>query len=168
MNWADYVIIAIVVASALLGLIRGFVREAFSLATWIGAFVVAAIFVVPGARLIAPWVPGEQLQLVLAFAGLFALTLIFGLMLAHVAGSLVERSGLGSMDRGFGLFFGIVRGYVFVAVLVVLASFSQVPQQPWWQQSKLIPYAQPVAAWIAQHLPRSQLEKKGGQLAKKT
>ncbi|MGH8427959.1 MAG: CvpA family protein [Gammaproteobacteria bacterium] len=167
MNWADYVIVAIVVVSALLGLIRGFVREALSLAGWIGGFVVAAIFVEPGAHLIAPWVHDAQLRVVLAFAGLFALTLIFGLILAHVAGSLVERTGLGPVDRGFGLFFGIVRGYVFVAVLVVLASFTQVPKQPWWQQSKLIPYAQPVAAWIAQHLPRSQLEKKGGQLVKK-
>jgi len=158
MNWADYVIVAIVVFSAIVGLIRGFVREAFSLVTWIGAFAVAVIFASAGATLIARWVPGEQLRLVLAFAALFALTLLVGIAAGHFASLMVERAELGRADRGIGLFFGIARGYVAVAALVVAASFSHLPQSGWWQHSSLIPFTRPVAAWIARHLPSSELQ----------
>lgn len=159
MNWADYVIVAIVVFSALIGLIRGFMREALSLATWIGAFAVAAIFAVAGAGLLAHWgVPGEQLRLVLAFAGIFALTIVCGLAVNHFAGLLVQRANLTGPDRGLGLFFGIVRGYVAVAALVVAASFTNVPQSPWYGKSVLIPFAQPLAVWIDRHLPSSHLQ----------
>jgi len=158
MNWADYVIIAIVVFSAIIGLIRGFVREAFSLATWVGAFAVAVIFAASASTLIERWVPGEQLRLVLAFAALFALTLLVGIATSHFASLMVERAKLGRADRGIGLFFGIARGYVAVAALVVAASFSHLPQSSWWKQSSLIPFTRPVAAWIAGHLPRSELK----------
>lgn len=159
MNWADYVIIAIVVFSAAIGLIRGFVREALSLATWIGAFAVAAIFAVAGAALLGKWgVPGEQLRLVLAFAGIFALTLVCGLAVNHFAGLLVQRAKLAGPDRGLGLFFGIARGYVAVAALVVAASFTSVQRAPWYQGSALIPFTRPLAAWIDRHLPKSHLQ----------
>ncbi|MGH8127101.1 MAG: CvpA family protein [Gammaproteobacteria bacterium] len=159
MNWADYVILAIIAFSALISLIRGFVREAFSLATWIGAFAVGVIFVEPAARLLAPYVPGEQLRLVLAFAGLFAITLIVGIALSHFAAMMVQRAKLTRADRGFGLFFGIVRGYVAVSALVVAASFTHLPQSGWWQRSLLIPFTHPLASWIAHNLPTSQLKK---------
>ncbi|MGH8274605.1 MAG: CvpA family protein [Gammaproteobacteria bacterium] len=159
MNWVDYVIIAIVVFSAVLGMVRGFTREAFSFASWIGAFVVAVIFVMPAAQLIKPWVPGNQLRLVLAFVGLFAATLLAGIIVSHFAATLVQRAKLGGADRALGLFFGIVRGYVAVAALVVVASFTHFPNTPWWKQSALIPYTMPVARWIEHHLPSSKFER---------
>ncbi|MDN5865491.1 MAG: CvpA family protein [Gammaproteobacteria bacterium] len=165
MIWADYVILAIVVFSALVGMIRGFTREIFSLASWIGAFVVAVLLVDPASRLIAPWIPGEQLTLILAFVGLFALTLLAGMVISHFASMLVERAKLGRVDRALGLFFGIVRGYVAVAALVVVASFTQIPQSDWWKQSLLIPWTMPAATWIARHLPQSRLDKVEAQKA---
>ncbi len=160
MNWADYVIVAIVVFSALISLIRGFVREAFSLATWVGAFVVGVILVEPAAGLLTHYVPGEQLRLVLAFAGLFAVTLVTGIAASHFAAMMVQRAKLTRADRGFGLFFGVVRGYVAVAALVVAASFTHLPQSGWYRQSLLIPYTHPLASWIAHNLPTSQLKKR--------
>ncbi len=159
MIWADYVIIAIVVFSAIVGMVRGFTREVFSLASWVGAFVVAALFVDPISRFIAPWVPGEQLRLVLAFVGLFAATLLVGIIISHFATAMIARAKLSRPDRTLGLFFGIVRGYVAVAALVVVASFTHLPQKDWWRESALIPYTKPVASWIVAHLPQSQIEK---------
>ncbi|MGH8161331.1 MAG: CvpA family protein, partial [Gammaproteobacteria bacterium] len=97
---------------------------------------------------------------------LFAVTLLVGIIVSHFVSTMVERAKLGRADRSFGFFFGILRGYVAVAALVALASFTHLPQKPWWQESKLIPYTLPVATWIVNHLPRSELEKvkriKGG------
>jgi membrane protein required for colicin V production len=160
MNWADYVIVAVVVFSALISLIRGFVREAFSLATWVGAFAVGVLFVEPTAGLLAHYVPGEQLRLVLAFAGLFAVTLVIGIAASHFAAMMVQRAKLTRADRSFGLFFGIVRGYVAVAALVVAASFTHLPQSGWYQRSLLIPYIYPRVSWIAHNLPTSRPKKR--------
>ena len=41
MNIADYVVIAAVVVSAIVGAVRGFLREAIALGTWIVALFVA-------------------------------------------------------------------------------------------------------------------------------
>jgi len=160
MNWADYVILAIIAFSAVISLIRGFVREAFSLATWIGAFVVGVLFVEPASGLLKHFVPGQQLRLVLAFAALFAITLLIGIAASHFAAMLVQRAKLTRADRGFGLFFGIVRGYVAVAALVVAASFTHLPQSGWWRNSLFIPFTHPLASWIAHNLPTSQLKKR--------
>jgi len=159
MNWADYLILGIIAFSALISLIRGFVREAFSLVTWVGAFAVGVVFVEPVAELLTHYVPGQQLRLVLAFAGLFAITLIIGIAASHFAAMMVQRAKLTRADRGFGLFFGIVRGYIAVAALVVAASFTHLPQSGWWQQSLLIPFTHPLASWIAHNLPTSQLKR---------
>lgn len=157
MIWADYVIIAIVVFSAVVGMVRGFTHEVFSLAAWIGGFVVAVFFVDPVSAAIAPWIPNAQLTLILAFVALFALTLLVGIVVSHFAARLVERARLRGLDRTLGAFFGIVRGYVIVAALVVVASFTQIPKSPWWGRSMLIPYTVPVATWIARQLPASTL-----------
>lgn len=158
MNWADFVILAVIAFSAIISLIRGFVREAFSLATWIGAFAVGVVFVEPASYLLRGYVPGQQLRLVLAFAALFAITLIVGIAISHFAGMLVQHAKLTRADRGFGLFFGIVRGYVAVCTLVVAASFTQLPNSAWWNQSVLIPFTHPLASWIYRNLPTSQLK----------
>lgn len=159
MNWADYLILGIIAFSALISLIRGFVREAFSLVTWVGAFAVGVIFVEPVAGLLTRYVPGQQLRLVLAFAGLFAVTLIIGIAASHFAAMLVQRAKLTRADRGFGLFFGIVRGYVAVAALVVAVSFTHLQNAAWYRQSLLIPFTNPLASWIAHNLPTSKLKK---------
>ncbi|MGH8518232.1 MAG: CvpA family protein, partial [Panacagrimonas sp.] len=44
MNWADYGILAIVILSILIGLLRGFTREIFGLGTWILAILLAILF----------------------------------------------------------------------------------------------------------------------------
>ena len=42
--WIDWVIIALITVSTLISLKRGFVKEALSLITWVGAFILARTF----------------------------------------------------------------------------------------------------------------------------
>ena len=44
MQWIDVVILAIIVLSALISVMRGFVKEMLSLVAWVVAFFVAATF----------------------------------------------------------------------------------------------------------------------------
>ncbi|MGH8362720.1 MAG: CvpA family protein, partial [Gammaproteobacteria bacterium] len=56
--------------------------------------------------------------------------------------------------RSLGVIFGLVRGVVIVAVLVIVAGFTALPKNQWWQESRLIPYAQGAAGWMRALLPQ--------------
>ena len=57
MHPADIVILVVIALSVLLGVFRGFVREAFSLAGWFLAYVVARLFHAPLEEMLAPKQP---------------------------------------------------------------------------------------------------------------
>ena len=52
-----------------------------------------------------------------------------------------------------GVFFGIARGVVLVAIIVLLAGATPLPKDPWWRQSVLIEDFQNIALWLRDFLP---------------
>jgi membrane protein required for colicin V production len=153
MVWADYAILIIVALSAVISVWRGFVKEALSLLGLIAAFWVALGFQQPMASLLAPYIEAPSLQLIAAFALLFVSTLIIAGLINHLAGQLVKKSGLSGTDRFIGILFGIARGIVLVAILVLLAGLTAIPADPWWKESIFIVHFQDVAIWIRSFLP---------------
>ena len=153
MNWVDFVLIGIIGVSLLISLVRGFVREAFSLAVWIAAFWISWFFFRELAVHLEPWVSVPSLRLGLAFAALLLVTLLLGALVNFLISQLVERTGLTGTDRLLGMFFGVARGVLLVAILVLLAGLTPVPNDPWWQESRLIPYFQELAVWLRGFLP---------------
>jgi len=152
MIWVDYVIIGIISLSSLVSLLRGFMREAFSLAAWILAFWISWTFFRELAVHLV-WFDIPSVRLGAAFAILFILTLILGAMVNYLVGQLVEKTGLSGTDRMIGIFFGAARGALLVSVMVLLAGLTPVPNDPWWQQSLLIGYFQDLALWLKDLLP---------------
>jgi membrane protein required for colicin V production len=145
---ADVLIALIVLGSTLLGLLRGFVREAVSLAFWILAIWAAWKFgsiVEPhlGGLLadpkVAPWI-GRLVVLVLVLLIGWAT----GMMLAYFARS----AGLGPLDRAIGLLFGIARGMVLMGLMVIGGELLHLNQEDWWSRSKLVPYGEAVGDWL--------------------
>ncbi len=153
MPWLDYVLIGIVLVSALISLARGFVREAFSLAVWILAFWVSWSFFREVAFHLRPWIESPTVRLGLSFAGLMLLILLVGGMVNYLLIQLVERTGMSGTDRFIGMIFGAARGLLVVAVLVLLAGLTSFPQERWWQESRLVPYLQELAFWLRDLLP---------------
>ncbi|MGB5427382.1 MAG: CvpA family protein, partial [Gammaproteobacteria bacterium] len=49
--------------------------------------------------------------------------------------------------------FGVARGGVIVAILVLLAGLTPLPQDPWWQDSQFLGYFQELAMWLRSYLP---------------
>ena len=76
MNWADWVIIAIIVLSGLISLKRGFIKEALSLLIWVLAFVIARMFSANMSTLLVDYIDVPTVRYAAAFAILFAATSI--------------------------------------------------------------------------------------------
>jgi membrane protein required for colicin V production len=141
LNGFDLVLIAAVAVSAIVGMIRGVVREVISVAAWVvgiwcawqyGAFVAHFLeryLANPGLRL---WV--SRLAIVVAI-------LIAGGLLAWVVRLLLRGTGLSGLDRLLGMAFGVLRGVLVAAVLVWALRIAGLDREPWWRESKLIPYA---------------------------
>lgn len=145
MTTADYLLIAAVVLSAIVGAVRGFLREAIALGAWILALFVAWHFsdmIEPhlggllAAHYVRPWA---------ARAIIVALILLFGAGLGAIMGHYVRLSIFSGTDRFLGLLFGAARGVVLIGVFVILGQLLKLDGEPWWRHSMLIPYGDSVA-----------------------
>lgn len=153
MNWADYLIILIIIVSALISLWRGFLREVISLVTWVVGFWVALRFASQVGEAFKV-IHNPAVRVIVGFVILFVAILIVGMLINVLIGKLMEHTGTGTSDRTLGAVFGVVRGVVIVAVLVIVAGFTTLPKNPWWRESRLIPYAQATAGWMRALLPQ--------------
>ncbi len=153
MLWVDYLIICIVVVSAIVGLFRGFFREVISIIAWILAFLVAIHFTEPLSHLLENSIATPSLRKAVTGAGLFVLVLLMGGVVNFLVSKLVSSSGLAGTDRAIGGIFGLVRGAVLVIILMLLASLTPMPQDPWWRNSQFILHLEPYAIWVKGLLP---------------
>jgi membrane protein required for colicin V production len=149
MNGADLLILGVLVVSMVLGLIRGFVREAVAVLAWLGGLWLAWRY----APLIEPLLGGAvgepPVSTWTARALIVLAVLIVGWLVAGILSHLLRHSGLSLLvDRLLGATFGLLRGAVVVAVFVLLGQFVEMTEVAWWQQSKLLPYAAELAGWI--------------------
>jgi len=153
MVWVDVAILIIIGLSAVISVLRGFVREALSLLAWILAFWVAFAFHQHLASVFTPYIDAPSLRLISAFALLFVVTLIIAAVINNLVAKLVKKSGLSGTDRVLGIFFGIARGGIVVAILVLLAGLTPIPADPWWRESIFIIHFQNMALWLRDFLP---------------
>ncbi len=151
--FVDYFILGVIGVSVLIGLWRGFLREVLSLAAWIVAFGVAVFFLEDGVALLADYVTVISVRVILSFGGLFLAALLVAGIVNIVLGQIVLRSALRGIDRGIGGGFGCLRGIAMIAVLVLLAGFTPLPHDPWWEQSRLLPYFEQMASGLRELLP---------------
>ena len=151
--WIDVVIISLVALSAILSLFRGFVKEALALITWLVALWVAMAFYEELAAWLSQWIAVPSAQKVTAFGVLFVCVLLLGAIVNYLAGKLVDKTGLTGTDKMLGVIFGVARGAAIVAILVLLAGLTPVPQDPWWQDSQFLGYFENFAMWMRDFLP---------------
>ena len=153
LGWVDYLLIGVVVLSAGISLLRGFLREALALAGWVAAVWLGLSATEPVAELFAGSIEVPSVRVALAFLIVFVGTLIASGIVVWLVGLLVEKTGLSGTDRMLGMVFGVARGVIIAALLVLLAGLTPLPRDPWWRESVLLPHLQPVAEQMRTLLP---------------
>ena len=151
-NWLDWILASIAVVSLLAGARKGLARELIGLAAFAAGLVLAA----GEYQLVAGWLAGlirsRQLALGVAFLSLFCGTLIAGALISALVRRLVRGAGIEGVDRLLGAVFGLVRGVlVDAAVLMALVAFSIKPAAV--QASRLSPYVVVGSRAIARLMP---------------
>lgn len=147
-NWVDWAILAIILISAVLSLTRGFFREIISLLSWVAAFVVGRVFYEPLAEILSGFFQASpSIYALAAFVILFVATLIVGGLIGILIRSLVKLSGLSMTDRILGVGFGVLRGGLVIVIMLVLLKMTPVVQDPWWNESLLIPHFLVMEDW---------------------
>ncbi len=145
MNWTDYLLIALIASSVIAGLMRGLLRELIALLTWIAGIVIAWKY----ASLLAPRLGGtlaiEALRPWAARLLIFVVVLLIGTAIGMLVTYFVRVSIFSGLDRLLGVAFGLLRGVVMIAVLVILCHGLRLQGEPWWRDSLLMPYAERAA-----------------------
>ncbi|OEY67703.1 CvpA family protein [Marinobacter sp. X15-166B] len=145
--WIDWVIIALIAVSTLISLKRGFVKEALSLVTWVGAFIIARTFHPQMQTLLESTVETPLVRLISAFAILFFGALMVGAIINNMVGHLVRATGLTATDRVLGMGFGLLRGLVVVIVAIAFIRYTPLAQDTWWRTSIMIDRLAVVESW---------------------
>ncbi len=159
MTATDWLLLAVVAASAVFGLMRGFVGVLVSIAAWILAGWAAFHF---GAEAAYWFSAGAEPGARHLFAG-YGLSFVGVLLFVGLVGWMLRRMihavGLSGLDRALGFAFGLVRGGVIACVMVLLMGFTSMPREPGWQQSQVLPVLLPGALRLRELLPRWAAER---------
>jgi membrane protein required for colicin V production len=140
-NGLDLAVAIVLLISALLAFMRGFVQETLSIAAWIGASfgsLYGLQFVRPTARRLIPidWAADAAAMIVLFLAILFTLSILINLI-----SRTVQRSALNPLDRSLGFVFGLVRGGVILCIGLIICDWLMAPDQrpDWMKSAKTLP-----------------------------
>jgi len=150
----DIIIAVALLASIVVGFMRGFVKEAFSIATLVIAIWASLYFGPALGDVSQSWLSSEELQTWFGRILVFAIVLSVGGLLGWGLSKLIRLSMLGGVDRLIGCLFGTVRGVLLVAVFVIGGQFAGFSNDGWWQESRLLPHFQVVADWIKVMAPK--------------
>ena len=153
MTVVDVVVIFVIFLSALFSLLRGFVKEAISLATWIIAIWLAATFAPQLADALPSNIESEAARQAIGFGVLFVLTLMVGTLVNMLVSQVVKKTGLSGADRVFGVVFGVLRGGLIIIVFVIIGGMTPLPDTEWWQSSTLLQWFESTAIVIQEYIP---------------
>lgn len=149
----DLILGLLILASALLGLLRGFVGIVVGTLSWLLAGWASFQFGNDAAHWwSAPHAPAMG-HLAGGYITVFIVVMVAVVVVGKVIRAGVRMSLLGGVDRMLGGALGVVRGALLACLLLFVGSLTPLPSEPAWQQSHLRPVLQPGVDWMRARLP---------------
>ncbi|NJM43556.1 MAG: CvpA family protein [Brachymonas sp.] len=131
----DWIILAVLLLSLILGAWRGLVYEVLSVMGWLAAFIIAQLY----AATVGAMLPMSGATEALRYAAGFVLTFIASAfaagLIAWATKKLIETVGLRPVDRTLGAFFGLLRGVVILLAATTAVLMTPLKDGEWWKQS---------------------------------
>jgi membrane protein required for colicin V production len=151
MNSLDWMLLAPLLVSGLLGVWRGVVREVMSVLAWVTGVVLAGRFAADLAQLLP--INGDVLPHAVAWVLILLAVLIAAGLLARLLKQLLSVAGLGLADRLLGGVFGLVRGTMVLMLIVLLIGLTPFKTYPIWTSSQVVPLVQLLLEIVKPVLP---------------
>jgi membrane protein required for colicin V production len=156
-NWLDYLLLAIIVVTALVGIIKGFVRQVIGLVAVIAGLVLAVVYYRQTAHVFQAFVKNQLVSNFLGFLFIFVIVLVAGSILGH----LITKAMIGPLafvNRLFGALFGLLKAVLICGVLVfALVSFDVA--RPAVESSVLAPACLGITRAVVDLVPRDLRER---------
>ena len=149
----DWILLAVLGASLLLGLWRGLVYEVLSVLGWAVSFYAAQWFAPDVAAMLPLPSLSDPLRYAAAFVLIFVAALFAWGLLAFVVKKLVEAVGLRPIDRVLGALFGVLRGVILLLASTVVINMTAMKTSDWWTQSSGAPLLSGVLEGLKPLLP---------------
>jgi membrane protein required for colicin V production len=135
----DWILLAVLAFSMLLGAWRGLVYEVLSVLGWAVSFYAAYYYAPAVAAMLPLQSSSEPVRYAAAFVLIFVAAVFAAGLLAFLLKKLVAAIGLRPVDRTMGAAFGLVRGFILLLAVAVVMDMTALKNSAWWQESKGAP-----------------------------
>ena len=153
MTTFDIVVCSILGLSLLSSLFKGFVKEVFSLLSYLGGFLLAIKYQGNFAQVLMENISSKPIAKVIAFVIIYVLTyIIISLMGKVIRGMLVSGTKLSMFDRLMGAIVGFGRGMVIVIALTFPLQFFPEIMRTVTKGSETIPYLVKALTFVNQNI----------------
>jgi membrane protein required for colicin V production len=168
-SYLDLIVLAVIVISALLAMLRGFTREVMAILSW-GAAAAAAVYLYPAVipKLAQPdspvFVAKETLRPYIAGASVFFIVLVIVSLITIRISDAILDSKIGALDRSLGFVFGLGRGLLLCAIAFVFLNWlapdalngadnANGPRKDWLAHSRSLPLLKTTSDQLLDLLP---------------
>ena len=154
-TWLDIVLLVVMLISGLLAMIRGFMREVLSIASWAaaaGVTLYAFPKLLPQAK---QYFTSDMVATAAVVGGVFVGTLIVVSVFTIKISDMVLDSRIGALDRTLGFLFGLARGLVIVVVAFLFFAWlvPEKSQPTWVRDAKSKVVLKGTGDWLMSMLP---------------
>jgi membrane protein required for colicin V production len=126
----DIALLIIMLMSGLLAMVRGLIRELFSIGSWLAAAAAAAVLYPQVLPVTKQYIQQDSLAMAATIGGIFLLTLfVVWILTARISDAILD-SRVGALDRSLGFVFGLGRGLILMVVAFLFLTWLLEGQEP--------------------------------------
>ena len=156
-TWLDILLLGVMLISGILAMIRGFMREILSIASWATAAIVTLLLygkLLPIAQANIPG--GDIVAKGAVIGGVFLVTLLVVSLVTMRISDMILDSRIGALDRTLGFLFGLGRGLIIVVVAFLFFAWLVKPEsQPdGVRNAKSLEVLKATGDWLQALLPQ--------------
>ena len=151
MFYIDIVSSIFLVSFSVLGLIRGFFKDLFSILSWVLSLLVSWYFSPQLLIYLSDFISNAQALKIISFVSVFLLSFVLIRAIGNLLSSFISAIGLGIFDRLLGIIFGTLKSIAIMTLIIFLVE-PFIFQEIWWVESYTAEYYSYVKSFLDSNL----------------